>query len=337
MDVELRKPPRSFPATHATIRLALPSHANVPWIPFPGMLNMMLQPPADDAMRLHASVSSMLHITSFANAWDAVARDVPIADVRIATASLVTTGDVICSITAAQPWLITEAVERITCCLSSLSLLWIAADAREGARRTAARLSERDTLAWSETSCVMRTKSPQHEAAAAIVFGQAPSTANGIVAFGSVDGRRILLASSVLDDVGEIESWRDPIVDTVWLAGSERTFSQALDHGGCVPIVPCHRDVTFVMKHASKPAPCGLRAVGQRYGFLAGSSADAQQGFRSLVNVGMCPLEAIAVLDVDAAAPPLIIERASEHPANLHPIADVPQVNVAAAATLMFS
>lgn len=337
MDTELCRPQRPFPATHATIRLALPSHANVPWVPFPGMLNAALLPPAEDALRLHANVSSMLNVQSFASAWDVVPHDVPIADVRVASASLVSVSDIVCSVTAEQPWLVTEALERITCSLSSLSLLWMAADAREGARRTAARLSEPNTLQWSETSCVMRHKTMYHEAAAAAVFGQAPSTANGIVAMGSPAGRRIAFASSLIDNIDDVALWQEQNVDTVWLAGSERTFAQALEQGGCVPIVPCHRDVTFVMKHAVKRAPCGLRTIGRRYGFLAGSSADAQQGFRALVGVGMCPLEAIAVLDIDTSAPPLIIERATEHPAHLQPISDVKQLNAADAATLMFS
>lgn len=337
MNTELRKPQRAFPASHATIRLALPSHANVPWIPFPSMLGATLLPPSDDALRLHASVSSMLSVTSFVDAWNDIKRDEPFADVRIASASLVTTGDVICSVTAAQPWLLTEALERITVSLTALSLLWTAMDAREGARRTAGRLSEPNALQWSETSCILRHRSLHHEVAGAIVFNQAPSTANGIVAAGNVSGRRIALASSPIDDATDVLAWRDPNADTVWLAGSERTFLHALHGGECIPVIPYHRDVTFIMKHAANRAPCGMRAVGRRYGFLANTSSDAQQGFRSLVSVGMCPLEAIAVLDLDAAPPALIIERAVEHPRHLHPISSVQQISHADAATLMFS
>lgn len=337
MNVELRKPQRPFPTTHATIRLALPAHAIVPWIPFPGLVGAMLRPPSAESLGLHANVSSLLGIAPMVDGWHDVEPDAAFAEVRVLPAALVTTGDTICSITAAKPWLVTEAIERIVVSLRSLSLLWIFADARECARRCAARTSELNTLAWSELSCVVRPHTVDHEVAGATVFNQAPWTADGIVAVGSPRGRHVTFASSMIDSVTDMPSWQDARADTIWLASSANAFDAALEAGGCIPIVPPERDVSYVMKHARHKAPCGLRSLGKRYGFVAASSSDAQQGFRSLVNVGMCPLEAIAVLDVDAMSPPVLIERSTAHPPNLIRVADVDRLDSAAASKLMFN
>lgn len=337
MTFELRKPQRPFRSTHATLRLALPSYANVPWIPFPGLIARALMPPDANALALHANVASMLGISSMADGWKSVCEDSAFAEVMLAKAGIVTTGDVICSITAREPWLVTEAIERISASFLSLSLLWSVADARENARRCAARASEPNTLAWSETSCIVRPHTEYHEAAGAIVLNQAPCTANGIVAIGSPHGRRITFASSVIDDVADIQSWHDSNVDTIWYANSISTFDNALERGDCVPVVPPERDVSYVMKHAQRKAPCGLRCTGKRYGFIASSASDAHHGFRSLVNVGMCPLEAIAVLDLDVTSPNLIVEHATAHPSHLIPLGDIAQLDCSAASKLMFS
>jgi len=301
------------------------------------MLSAALLPPDAEALRLHANVTAMLGVSPLANGWQNVRSDVAFADVRVLPPSLVSTGDVICSVSATESWLVTEAIERIVASIQALSLLWVAADAREAARRIAARISEANTLAWSETSCVMRHRTAHHEAAANVVFNQAPSTANGIIALGSTKGRHITFADFATNIVTDVAAWHDACADTIWLASTTDTFDTTLVTGGCIPIIPPDRDVSYVTKHARCRAPCGLRSLGKRYGFIATSSAEVQQGFRSLVSVGMCPLEALAVLDVDAPPPPVTIDKAQSHPENLVSIADVKQLDSIAAAKLMFN
>jgi len=270
----------------------------IPWLPSAALIKSVLAHDSEEDRYVNDRTATLLDVTP-PKSWYGDASVALSVDVKIASASLVRNESELFRISSADPELTTAVAERLVMTTVAQATVLALADAREGVRRVMTRVGEPNAVIASADSIVMMCRTPEQEFAASVVLNQRPTTVHGAMYANTSLGKRVIFGSSIIDasesDIAAAALTHGETL--IWLSRNEHDFTYVLSQKTCVPCVPRDRDVTLATRHAAGRGDCKLRDLKSRYAFISSSPSDAKQSFSSIVSVGLCPIEAIVVLD----------------------------------------
>lgn len=316
-------------ANRLVLKIKAPQHVHVPWIPSRTLISQLLLAPTEEEIMLQCDVAAYLKQHQ-PTRWLRYTQNkqLPIT-IKIAQPSLVSNGDALFMLESEDKELLTDVADWIIDSTTAQATVMALSDIRETVRRVMTRAGESEPLSMSANSCIMSCRNAEQEFAAALVFNQAPSTIDGILSIDSqsVYGRTAIIMSSAVGQESAAEQFSKTSNHDIslWMTHSEKEFDYVFKNTKCTPVVPQHRDVTYIIKYINKKHACGLKSTGKQYAFYAVNPVDAKQGFKNIIDaIACCPTECVCV--VDFACKPLAFDISSDADVDTSKLADIADV-----------
>jgi len=297
------------------LKINAPKYVYVPWVPSRSLIANALTSPSTEEISLECDVAAYRNQSKPTRWFQYAQKELPIT-VKVAQPSVVSNGDPLFALESDDKELLTDVAEWLVASTTTQATVMALTDIREAVRRIFTRAGKTDPLLLSANSCILASRNPEQEFAAAIVFNQAPHSIDGISSIDSpkLYGRSIHIDSSIVTkEFGAAQFSNTTNADIpLWFCHSEKEFEWVFKNTKCIPIIPQYRDVTYIANFINKKDKCGLKSVGKQYAFYAVNPFDAKQGFKNIVDAATgCPAECISV--VDFACKPLSFDLSSSN------------------------
>lgn len=293
------------------LKIKMPQYLQAPWFTSRQLLLQVLNSPSEEELQLKSDIAAVLKQEPPTRWLKYTQHKTLPVTIKASQSCVVSNGDALFMLESDDRELLTDVTDWLIASTVTQATIMALADIREYVRRLLTRAGEADPMTLSANSCVLACRNAEQEFAAALVFNQQPQTIDGILAVDSpvICGRSVIIASSVIggadaaEQFGKVTKCEIPL----WMTHTEKEFDSIFKHTNCIPVIPQHRDVTYIAKYINKKSTCGLKSINKTYAFYSINPFDLKQGFKNIIDIiGCCPLECIGL--VDFACKPLMFD-----------------------------